>query len=64
MIACTGYKLHDDPRSKGYTLMYRTRFESLEDMKYYDTDCPAHTELKSKLKPILKEPAMTVYMDA
>ncbi len=64
MISCTAHKLHQDPRSKGYNLVYRTRFESLEDMKYYDDECPAHIELKSKLGPKLKQAPLTVHMDA
>jgi hypothetical protein len=35
-----------DPRSQGHTLAVRTVFESLEDMRYYDSECEAHKALK------------------
>jgi hypothetical protein len=32
----------EDPRSQGYTLVSKTEFASMDDMKYYDNECPAH----------------------
>ncbi|KAK0110023.1 hypothetical protein ONS95_002684 [Cadophora gregata] len=37
---------HDDVRSQGYTLIAKSEFGSLEDMKFYDEACEAHKELK------------------
>ncbi|CAM1502263.1 Fc.00g042470.m01.CDS01 [Cosmosporella sp. VM-42] len=50
-----------DPRSQGYTLVSKTEFASLEDMKYYDEDCRAHGELKSFIKEVTCEGILTVY---
>lgn len=50
-----------DPRSQGYTLISKTEFASLDDMKYYDTDCPAHAALKAKITEVTCEGIMTVY---
>jgi len=64
MISCTAYKLHEDPRSNGFTVAARTRFASLEDMRFYDDECPAHKGLKEVIKPKIKGPPMTIYFDA
>ncbi|KAH7358281.1 hypothetical protein B0T11DRAFT_299362 [Plectosphaerella cucumerina] len=40
----------DDPRSKGFTLVAKTEFASLEDMRWYDSDCPAHDKLKGLVR--------------
>ncbi|KAF2674358.1 hypothetical protein BT63DRAFT_408555 [Microthyrium microscopicum] len=61
------YKLHNDPRSGGFTFMARSVFSSLDDMRYYDDQDEAHTELKKTLKPNVlggQDGVMTVYMDA
>jgi len=39
-----------DPRSQGYTLIAKTEFKSLDDMKYYDDECEAHKKLKGEAK--------------
>ncbi|EGY19843.1 hypothetical protein ACHAP6_006894 [Verticillium nonalfalfae] len=36
-----------DPRSKGYTIVAKTEFASLADMRWYDDECPAHAKLKA-----------------
>ncbi|KAK1717524.1 stress responsive A/B Barrel domain-containing protein [Colletotrichum lupini] len=40
----------DDPRAQGFTIVAKTEFASLEDMKYYDDECAAHGVLKSFVK--------------
>ncbi|KAF0329818.1 stress responsive a b barrel domain-containing protein [Colletotrichum asianum] len=40
----------DDPRAQGFTIVAKTEFASLEDMKYYDDECAAHGALKSFVK--------------
>ncbi|KAL1851016.1 hypothetical protein Daus18300_012685 [Diaporthe australafricana] len=56
---------HDDPRSKGYTIVAQSSFYSLDDMKYYDETDPSHQELKKTAKEAgLAEPPLTVYVDA
>ncbi|ROW10443.1 hypothetical protein VMCG_01824 [Cytospora schulzeri] len=61
---CAGIA-QDEARAKGYTIVAQSKFNSLEDMKYYDDTCPAHQELKSiarSLRPV--EPPLTVYLEA
>ncbi|KAK1953635.1 stress responsive A/B barrel domain-containing protein [Colletotrichum sublineola] len=36
----------DDPRAQGFNVVCKSEFASLEDMKYYDDECPAHAALK------------------
>ncbi|KAL0937730.1 stress responsive A/B Barrel domain-containing protein [Colletotrichum truncatum] len=40
----------DDPRSQGFTVVAKTEFASLEDMRFYDDECAAHGVLKSFVK--------------
>ncbi|OHE96615.1 stress responsive A/B Barrel domain-containing protein [Colletotrichum orchidophilum] len=40
----------DDPRTQGFTVVAKTEFASLEDMKYYDDECAAHGVLKTFVK--------------
>ncbi|KAK3939459.1 hypothetical protein QBC46DRAFT_387985 [Diplogelasinospora grovesii] len=47
LYMCAGPAL-EDVRSKGYTVVAKTEFATLDDMKYYDTECAAHAELKKK----------------
>jgi len=63
ILTCDARKLHEDPRSNGYTVLGMTTFASLEDMKYYDDSCEAHTALKKNIGPRAGGPTniMTVY---
>ncbi|KAK2047842.1 stress responsive A/B barrel domain-containing protein [Colletotrichum somersetense] len=36
----------EDPRAQGFTVVSKSEFASLEDMKYYDEECAAHAALK------------------
>ncbi|KAI5464574.1 hypothetical protein BGZ63DRAFT_421585 [Mariannaea sp. PMI_226] len=51
----------EDVRSQGYTVVSKTEFASLDDMKYYDTECKAHDDLKVYLKTLTVDGIMTVY---
>ncbi|KAF6806762.1 stress responsive A/B Barrel domain-containing protein [Colletotrichum musicola] len=52
----------DDPRSQGFTLVAKTEFASLEDMRYYDDECAAHGALKTFVKENLTvDGVMSVY---
>jgi hypothetical protein len=53
---------YDDPRNKGYNVSVKTTFASLEDMKYYDTECEAHKALKAVAGPV-KEDVLTTYYE-
>ncbi|KAF2400920.1 hypothetical protein EJ06DRAFT_521583 [Trichodelitschia bisporula] len=61
-------KLHNDPRSQGYTLISKSSFASLEEMKFYDDHDEAHKKVKSIVGPKIDRPAeggvLTLYMDA
>ena len=58
----------DDPRSKGFTVVCKTDFASLDDMKYYDYKCDAHAALKASARSLGiqggPEGIMTVYFEA
>ncbi|KAI0862953.1 stress responsive A/B barrel domain-containing protein [Xylaria cubensis] len=41
-----------DPRSRGWTVVNKAEFASLEDMQYYDKECKAHAALKEKVKTL------------
>jgi len=66
IVSCEAHKLYDDPRSQGYTVVGKTVFESLDDMKFYDEECAAHKALKASVGPNHEGggPPMTVYMDS
>ncbi|CAF3447400.1 unnamed protein product [Fusarium graminearum] len=51
----------DGPRTEGYTFVNKTEFASMEDMKYYETECPAHGEVKKVLGEITIDGMMTVF---
>ncbi|KAJ5179797.1 Dimeric alpha-beta barrel [Penicillium capsulatum] len=50
-----------DPRNKGFNISVKTTFASLEDMKYYDTECEAHKALKAVAGPVKEDVLMTFY---
>lgn len=57
--------LLDDPRSKGYTVVAEMEFASLDDMRYYDTECPAHGALKKKASTLgITEPPLATYFES
>jgi len=39
----------------------KSEFSNLDDMKYYDTDCAAHSTLKSNVKDLGIEGILTTY---
>ncbi|KAI9741167.1 MAG: hypothetical protein M1834_002880 [Cirrosporium novae-zelandiae] len=63
IVSCTAGKTFDDARNKGYTLVAKTVFKDLEDMKYYDVECEAHTKLKGMAKGKVSEPPLTCYYE-
>lgn len=50
-----------DPRSQGFTLVSKSEFVTMDDMKYYDDHCPHHQSLKDFAKTLALEGIMTVY---
>ncbi len=61
ILSLVAGQAHDDQRSQGYTVAAKSEFTTLEDMKYYDTDCEAHQTLKAGVKSLGAEGIMTVY---
>ncbi|PMD27581.1 hypothetical protein NA56DRAFT_615380 [Hyaloscypha hepaticicola] len=61
ILSLVAGQAHDDQRSQGYTVAAKSEFSTLEDMKYYDTDCEAHQTLKAGVKSLGVEGIMTVY---
>jgi Stress responsive A/B Barrel Domain len=60
ILACQAGQVGPDPRSKGWSIAAKTRFQSKADMDYYDNECEAHKQLKMVAKP-LAEDVMTVW---
>ncbi|KAJ5195371.1 Dimeric alpha-beta barrel [Penicillium cinerascens] len=51
----------DDPRNQGFNISVKTTFASMEDMKYYDTECEAHKALKAVAGPVKEDVLTTFY---
>ncbi|KAF5130732.1 hypothetical protein E5D57_007076 [Metarhizium anisopliae] len=51
----------EDPRAQGYTVVCKTEFASMDDLKYYDESCAAHKNLKATAKELGVEGIMTVF---
>ncbi|KAJ6113939.1 hypothetical protein N7523_007256 [Penicillium sp. IBT 18751x] len=62
IVAAAVGQSFEDPRNKGYNISVKTTFASMEDMKYYDTECEAHKALKAVAGPI-KEDVLTTYYE-
>lgn len=63
-MSVTANGTYNDQRSNGFNFVAQTIFKSLGDMKYYDDECEAHTEIKGALKGHVQGPPLVVYMDA
>ncbi|KAB5559886.1 hypothetical protein GE09DRAFT_1220555 [Coniochaeta sp. 2T2.1] len=52
----------DPARSRGYTVVARSEFASMEDMRWYDEECPAHKALKETARAFdMPEPPLVIY---
>jgi hypothetical protein len=51
----------EDQRSQGYTFVCKTEFATMDDMKFYDDECPAHVGVKNVFKTLTVEGVLTVY---
>ncbi|KAF4595262.1 stress responsive A/B barrel domain-containing protein [Ophiocordyceps camponoti-floridani] len=40
----------DDSRRDGFTVVSKTEFAAMDDMRYYDDECEAHAQLKAFAK--------------
>ncbi|KAJ5777538.1 hypothetical protein N7520_000784 [Penicillium odoratum] len=63
IVAAAAGKSIPDPRNRGFNISVKTTFASMEDMKYYDTECEAHKELKALAGP-MKEDVMTTFYES
>ncbi|PNP44869.1 hypothetical protein TGAM01_v209975 [Trichoderma gamsii] len=50
-----------DQRSQGYDFAAKFEFASLEDMRFYDDECPAHQALKAAARDLDVGGLMTIY---
>jgi len=55
---------YEDARNQGYTVAVVSTFDSLEDFKYYDTQCEAHNELKAFAKTVHQGNMMVFFENA
>ncbi|KAK7426522.1 hypothetical protein QQZ08_006981 [Neonectria magnoliae] len=51
----------EDNRSQGYTLVSKTEFANMDDMKFYDDECTAHNDLKTFVKTLGVDGVLTIY---
>ncbi|USW52147.1 Putative stress responsive alpha-beta barrel [Septoria linicola] len=63
ILEIKAYQTIPDARSQGYSVVGMTKFKDLEDMKFYDTECPAHEALKALNKGKIDVPALTSYFE-
>ncbi|KAJ5414236.1 hypothetical protein N7509_000863 [Penicillium cosmopolitanum] len=63
ILAAAAGESFDDPRNKGFNISVKTTFASLDDMKYYDTECEAHKALKAVAGPV-KTDVLTTYYES
>ncbi|UNI24083.1 hypothetical protein JDV02_009859 [Purpureocillium takamizusanense] len=61
ILSLTAGVAETDPRSNGFTVVAKTEFASLDDMKFYDNECKAHQALKAAAKDLTIEGIQTVY---
>ncbi|KAJ5123672.1 hypothetical protein N7448_009769 [Penicillium atrosanguineum] len=61
IVAAAVGQSFDDPRNKGFNISVKTTFASMEDMKYYDTECEAHKALKAVAGPVKEDVLTTFY---
>jgi hypothetical protein len=51
-----------DPKTQGYTLVAKTEFASMAEMRYYDDECEAHAKIKALAKTLTSlEGVMSVW---
>ncbi|KAM0256731.1 hypothetical protein ACHAQJ_004799 [Trichoderma viride] len=50
-----------DQRSQGYDFAARFEFASLEDLRFYDNECPPHQALKAAAASLDVKGIMTIY---
>ncbi|VBB73257.1 Putative protein of unknown function [Podospora comata] len=63
LYACAG-TANPDQRSKGYTVVANMKFANLDDMNYYDNECPTHAALKKAGAGLgVEEPPLVVYFE-
>ncbi|KAK4102269.1 hypothetical protein N658DRAFT_495619 [Parathielavia hyrcaniae] len=53
-------ELLDDPRSQGYTVVAQMKFRDWKDLRYFDTKCPAHAELRETAMKLVTERPLVI----
>lgn len=62
ILSVTAGRAKKDQRAQGFTIAVVSKFQSEEDMVYYDNECAAHQELKGYAKTV-HEGVMMVYFE-
>lgn len=63
ILEINGYQPIPDARNQGYNFVSMSKFKDLEDMKFYDKECPAHGALKALNVGKVDPPVMTTYFE-
>ena len=53
----------EDARNQGYNWMIQSTFASMDDMKYYDSECEHHQHLKKSVASKLEEKPLTMFQE-
>ncbi|RDA83750.1 hypothetical protein CP532_4992 [Ophiocordyceps camponoti-leonardi (nom. inval.)] len=62
ILSLTAGIAEQDQRSQGFTVVSKTEFASIDDMRYFDDECKAHQDVKAFVsKSLTVEGVMTVY---
>lgn len=51
----------EGPRTEGYTFVNKTEFANMEDMRFYESECPAHRDVLKVLGEIKIDGMLTVF---
>ncbi|RAL65999.1 hypothetical protein DID88_005660 [Monilinia fructigena] len=54
----------NDPRTQGYSVVAKTEFKNLEDMRYYENKCEAHQKFKAEVKTLGIQGMCSVFYEA
>ncbi|RDA91216.1 hypothetical protein CP533_3410 [Ophiocordyceps camponoti-saundersi (nom. inval.)] len=62
LLATNTKATEQDSRSQGFTVVSKTEFASIDDMRYFDDECKAHQDVKAFVaKSLTVEGVMTAY---
>ncbi|KAK9446812.1 uncharacterized protein V1518DRAFT_429759 [Limtongia smithiae] len=50
ILRCVAGHCEEDSRSQGYTVAVANTFADMDGFKFYDTECPAHNEVRKVVR--------------